>query len=184
MFKKNKVKRPNIGGDDSGSAEMKFRTRLRVTFVIIIVLPLVLTALAFSGIGLYLMNVHQGFPAVELDYTAMTENMREIVDATDQAFLRLKDQAEEDASRLADMQYLEEVNSGITHRTTYIMVRKEDTLYYAGNEEAAEVIFPRLPGYGERDLSEEPGIYYDDLDKFVKQVDFLAAGEALLWLQR
>ena len=164
---------PDVCGYDPGSKSMKFRTRLRVTFVTIIVLPLVLTALAFSGIGLYLMNVHQGFPAVDLDYTAMTENMREVVDATDQVFSCLKEQAEADASRLADMQYLEELNSGIARRTTYIIVRKGDGLYYAGNEEAAEVIFSRLPGYGERDLSEDPGIYYDDLDKFVKQLDFL-----------
>ena len=47
---------------------MKFRTRLRVTFVTIIVLPLVLTALAFCGIALYLVNVQKDFPVVQPDY--------------------------------------------------------------------------------------------------------------------
>ena len=45
--------------------------------IIIIVLPLILTALAFCGIGLYLMNAQKGFPIVRLDYTTMTENARQ-----------------------------------------------------------------------------------------------------------
>ena len=46
---------------------MKFKTRLQVTFIMIIVLPLVLTALAFCGIGLYLMNVQKGLPMDKID---------------------------------------------------------------------------------------------------------------------
>ena len=151
---------------------MKFRTRLRVTFVTIIALPLVLTALAFCGIGLYLMNVQKGFPIEELDYTAMTENMREVVDATDRVFLTLKKQAAEDPSRLADREYLETVSSQIARKTTYIIVRKGEELYFAGNEEAAEAIFPMLPLYGQEGTAEESGIYFDEMDKFVKAVDF------------
>lgn len=152
---------------------MRFRTRLRVTFVTIIALPLVLTALAFCGIGLYLMNIQDGFPIEELDYTAMTENIREVVDATDKVFLNLKRQIETDPSRLADRAYLEQLNAQIVRKTTYILVRKEKELYFAGNREAAEAIFPRLPAYGESEESAESGIYFDDMDKYVKQVDFL-----------
>ncbi len=152
---------------------MRFRTRLRVTFVTIIALPLVLTALAFCGIGLYLMNIQDGFPIEELDYTAMTENIREVVDATDKVFLNLKRQIETDPSRLADRAYLEQLNAQIVRKTTYILVRKEKELYFAGNREAAEAIFPRLPAYGEPEESAESGIYFDDMDKYVKQVDFL-----------
>ena len=86
---------------------MRFKTRLRVTFVVIIVLPLALTVLAFFGIGLYLMNVQKGFPAVQPGYTALTENMQEVVDATDKAFFHLQDQIAKDPSRLADKEYLE-----------------------------------------------------------------------------
>ncbi len=58
---------PGMRRPEEGKRVMKFRTRLRVTFVTIIALPLVLTALAFCGIGLYLMNVQKGFPIEELD---------------------------------------------------------------------------------------------------------------------
>nr|WP_300769208.1 HAMP domain-containing sensor histidine kinase [uncultured Acetatifactor sp.] len=152
---------------------MKFRTRLRVTFIIIIVLPLILTALAFCGIGLYLMNAQKGFPIVRLDYTTMTENMRQVADATDSVFFELKEQIESDPARLADMEYLDMVSARIPQKTTYIIVRKEDSLYYAGNPEAAAAIFQSLPGFGERGTIESAGIYYDEMDKFVKQLDFI-----------
>lgn len=152
---------------------MKFKTRLQVTFIMIIVLPLVLTALAFCGIGLYLMNVQKGLPMDKIDYSAVSENMQEIVERTDKAFLVLRDQVKRDASRLADVEYLDQVNSEIARRSTYIIVRKGKELFYAGNETAAKAIFSKLPGYGDGEFSEDSGFYYDELDKFVKQVDFI-----------
>lgn len=151
---------------------MKFRTRLQITFIGIIVLPLLLTALAFFAIGLYLMNTAKGFPVGRLDYNSMTENMRQIVSATDTVFFELKEQIEVDPAKLADLEYLEDVNSRISHKTTYILVRKGGVLYYAGNPEAAAAIFPSLPGYGAGSVAENPEIYYDEMDKLVKQLDF------------
>ena len=45
---------------------MKFKTRLQITFFTIVLLPLVLTAVAFIVIGIYLMNMQQGYPVKEL----------------------------------------------------------------------------------------------------------------------
>ncbi len=152
---------------------MKFRTRLRVTFITIIILPLALTTAAFCGIVLYLMNTQKGFPVVQLDYDTMTENFQEVVDATDHVFYSLSSQAREDPARLADVAFLEQVSSRIPRRTTYIIVRKGSELYYTGNKEAAEAIFLQLPEYGAQDDYAVSGKYFDELDKFVKQVDFI-----------
>ncbi len=151
---------------------MKFKTRLRVVFITIIVLPLVLTAVAFCGIGIYLMNAQKGLPFEQMDYDAMSESMQEVVEVTDKAYHILWEQVQRDPSRLEDLEYLEQVNSKTVRRSTYIIVRKDDTLYYAGNKAAAENIFPKLPAYGNRDSVEEPGYYYDEYDKFVRQIDF------------
>ena len=151
---------------------MKFRTRLQITFISIIVLPLLLTALAFFAIGLFLMGSGKGFPVGRLDYASMTENMRQVSAATDNVFFELKRQIETDPARLADTAYLEHVNAGIPHKTTYILVRKDDALYYAGNEAAAEAIFSSLPAFGEGNGAENSEIYFDELDKLVKQLDF------------
>lgn len=152
---------------------MKFKTRLRVTFISIILLPLLLTIMAFVVIGIYLMNVQKGIGIQELDYAMMSENMQEFVNTTDRAYYYLLDQAQKDASVLEDVEYLQKVDSDVSRRSTYLIVRKGDELYYTGNEAAAEKIFERLPGYGDGDLSEDSGYYYNDLEKYVKQIDFL-----------
>ncbi len=151
---------------------MKFKTRLRVTFIIIIVVPLALIACAFCIIGLYLMNAQKGLPMERMDYGYMSDNMQEIVNSTEEVYLVLQKQAESDASLLADKEYLARVSSKISRRSTYIIVRKDAELYYTGNEEAAKLIFPKLPDYGEGDTSEDSGYYYGEFDKFVKQLDF------------
>lgn len=152
---------------------MKFKTRLRVTFIAIIGLPLLLTILAFVIIGFYLMSMDKGLRVQEMDYSMMSENLEEFIHSNDRVYDYLKDQAAKDVTRLEDISYLEEVNSGIARRTTYLLVRKENEIYYAGNPEGAKRIFEQLPAYGEAKLSESNGIYFDREQRYVKQLDFM-----------
>ncbi|MCM1569815.1 MAG: HAMP domain-containing histidine kinase [Roseburia sp.] len=151
---------------------MKLKTRLRVTFISMILLPLFLTILAFIVIGIYLMNVQKGFELQELDYSMMSENLREFIHTTDKAYYILQEQAREDASKLEDKSYLEHINSEVSRRSTYLIVRKGEELYYTGNQKAADIIFNKLPDFGGEELPEDRGFYFDELEKFVKQIDF------------
>lgn len=151
---------------------MKFKTRLKVTFVTIILLPMVLTVIAFMTIGIFLMNSHQGYTIQELDYSMMSESMQSFVNTADEAYDVLLQQAREDVSRLENKAYLEHINNDITRKSTYIIVRKNDAIYYAGNEKAARLIFDKLPGYGEGGIAEDSGYYFNELEKYVKQIDF------------
>lgn len=151
---------------------MKFKTRLRVTFISIILLPLFLTILAFMVIGIYLVNVQKGYGMRDLNYAMMSENLKEFINTTDKAYDILQEQIERDASRLEDKAYLEDINSRVSRKSTYLIVRKGESLYYTGDEAAAKIMFPKLPGYGEGELSENSGYYFDDLEKYVKQLDF------------
>mgnify|MGYP002610046002 FL=1 len=151
---------------------MKFKTRLRVTFISIILLPLLLTIMAFVMIAIYLMNYSQGLSLTDIDYSMMSENFREFTNTTDQAYYVLLDQVKEDSSRLEDKEYLDHINEEVSRKSTYIIVRKGDKLYYAGNEEAAQNIFDKLPAYGDENLSDDSGYFYNELEKYVKQIDF------------
>ena len=161
-----------IRSDRSGSEAMKFKTRLRVTFAVIIVLPLALTALAFFLIGLYLMDVQKGLPMESFGYNELSENIQEMMAVTDEAYFYLQEQIRKEPAKLEDMDFLEMVNSEVARRSTYIVVRKGQEIYYAGNETAAKAIFQNLPQFGDADTNEDASIYYDDLNKFVKQLDF------------
>ena len=151
---------------------MKFRTRLQVTFISIIVLPLLLTIIAFFVIGIYLLNVQKGVGLQEIDYTMMSDSLQEFTTNTDEAYFILREQAEADSTKLEDKAYLEHINSEVSRKSTYLIVRKGDELYYTGNPAAADLIYEKLPGYGKPILEEETGYYYNELEKFVKQIDF------------
>lgn len=151
---------------------MKFRTRLWVTFISIIVLPLLLTSIAFIVIGIYLTSVQKGIGIQEIDYAMMSDSMQEFTTNTDQAYYILLEQAKLDSTKLEDKEYLEYMNSDVSRKSTYLIVRKGESMYYAGNENAADLIFSKLPPYGRPLLEEETGYYYNDLEKYVKQIDF------------
>ncbi len=152
---------------------MKFKTRLKVTFISIILLPLLLTVMAFLAIGAYLMNFQQGYDIRELDYAMLSDSMQELANVTDRVYKVLQEQAVKDPSRLEDRAYLEEIGRQEARRSTYIIVRKNEELYYTNDEASARIIFPRLPDYQDGQLMEDSGYYYSELEKYVKQIDFV-----------
>lgn len=151
---------------------MKFKTRLKVTFISIILLPLLLTILAFVTIAIYLTGMQPDGQFKEIDYAAMSDNMQEFLNVTDEAYFALAKQAQTDATRLEDKEYLAGVDEEIARNTTYIVVRKGSEIYYAGDEAAARKIFDKLPPYGKALPAEDSGYYFNDLEKYVKQIDF------------
>ena len=149
---------------------MKFRTRLLVTSIFIVVAPLLLTAVAFSMIG-YMINSEREFGAVDQNYTSFAYTLENYNQMTADVLLEAREQLEEDPSRMEDVDYLEEINNQLANRSSYIIVRKNQEIYYTGDEKAAERIFLKLPEYG-RDFSNiETGYYYNDMRKLVKQLD-------------
>lgn len=151
---------------------MKFKTRLRVTFISIIVLPLLLTVLAFVMSVIYLMNVQPGGNMTDLDYSMVSENMQDFINVTDSAYYVLQEQVEKDPALLEDKDYLEKISKEVARKSTYLIVRKGEELYYTGNKMAAEMIYDKLPAYGVAQLTEDSGYYYNKLEKYMKQIDF------------
>ncbi len=164
------VEKPDDGRD--WFSNMKFKTRLQVTFISIILLPLLLTVLAFMMIGVYLVNVQKGYGLRELDYTMMSDNLKDFVGEADQMYDMLSAQASRDPAVFENREFLEKTNREFSRRGAYIMVRKGSQLYYTGNPQAAETLYPRLPQHGSDLLDEDGGIYFNDLEKYVKQIDF------------
>lgn len=154
---------------------MKFKTRLQITFITIILLPLALTAIAFFSIGIYLVNEGRIGVGDKFDYSLLAESMQDFGAATEEVYNTLLQQVSANASAFEDQGYLEEVNQSVNGTNSYILVRKNKEIYYSGNQEAAERIFKRLPAYGQTGADSGTGYYYNDMQKYVKQIDFLFA---------
>ncbi len=156
---------------------MRFRTRLQVTFLSIILLPLILTAVAFLVIGIFLTGANQGVPISSLDYTTMSDNLQGILANTDRAYHQLAEQAEKDASIFEDKEYLEQISDEMLRSSSYIIVRKGSELYFSGNQAVAGSLFHKLPAYGRGATNSDTGLYYDEFEIFVKQIDFQFADD-------
>ena len=148
---------------------MSFKKRLIIIFLTITLLPLFLTCIALFLIGSYLNSqeglIGNGFNlnwAVE-SYGQLTEEIAEDIDEV----------IDVNSALLESQEYLNELNVTASEKSSYIIVRKDDNLYYAGNEVSAEKIFNRLPEFGTDKEDREAGYYYDDMQKFVRQFDFV-----------
>lgn len=152
---------------------MKFRTRLWVTFMTIVLFPLVMTAIAFVLIGCSIMQAQQVKGMGDVDYLSISDSVQKIGKQTQDLYEELVEQSEKDPIVFEDVEYLQSISDGIGRRNSYILVRKGEDIYYTGNESAAELIIKKLPDYGSNNVKNFTTYYFNDSQKYVKQLDFL-----------
>lgn len=151
---------------------MKFKTRLLVTSVTIVLVPFLLTCIAFLVVGSHVEDAENELDILDKDNLSFAYTVENYSHVTEQVLQEVKEQIAEDPSKMEDQEYLDEVAVKLNRKFSYIVVRKEDSLYYTGNEQAAKRIFNMLPEYGNRMPDSEAGLYYNDMKKLVKQFDF------------
>ena len=153
---------------------MKFRTRLWITFVTIIILPVILTSIAFGVVSYQVIHKEGLNYGIEInDYTMWSDSISSFGELTDEIFYKLQMQVHMDPARFLDKRYLNEVNEVIQDASSYLIVRKEKDIYYSGNETAAKQLSSRLPEFGSIVEGADAGYYYNDMQKLVKQIDFV-----------
>lgn len=151
---------------------MKFKTRLYITFLTIVFLPLFLTFVAFIGIWTFMASKEMDY-GIEADYSIISEPIESLGNSTEGTYREIIEQMMRGTGSLENIDYLEELNRTVNKKASYILVRKGEDIYYAGNQIAATQIFDRLPPYGAMDYEENTGIFFNDLKKYARQVDFV-----------
>ena len=150
---------------------MKLKTRLYVTFFTIVILPLLLTFIAFVGIWGF-MSVRETEYGIENNST-VSEPLDSFGKSTENVYRELSEQVAEDPVKLEDTAYLEGINRKVSRVSSYIVVRKGEAVYYTGNQLASEKIFDRLPAFGAVSPDTGTGFYFNDIKKYVRQIDFV-----------
>ena len=153
---------------------MKFRTKLIITFLIVILLPILLSGIAFIAVGAMVSyNSDLNFQIEISDDSTLSDSLASLSNTTNMMYIRLENIAEEDERRLEDKAFLEDLNEEASRVSSYIVVRKGNEEYYTGNEEMSGRFFSRLPAYGFESKDSNSGFYYNDMQKLVKQIDFV-----------
>ena len=135
---------------------MKFKTRLVVTFLTIILLPLVLACTAFLFIGGYLTKGQEEYGLRNSDYNLLIDPTLASKIISDGVLFEVKGILEGDSYELENIDRLSQINESIEGKSSYILVRKQDEIYYTGNELAAGQIFDKLPDFQGENIGQEP----------------------------
>lgn len=153
-----------------GSVPVNFKTRLVITSLSIILVPFLLTIAAFLLIGSHIEDAEAGI--LDRDSASFTYTIENYSKITEEVLEKVKEQIAKEPNRLEDEAYLNEINADVRDKSSYIIVRKDDSIYYTGNHNATKKIFDILPEYGNEIPNSETGYYYSDMKKLVKEIDF------------
>ena len=141
---------------------MKFKTRLWVTFLTISLVPLLFTALAFMIIGGSLMHGQMLNESGEFSYDNMSESVQAVGQQVQEIYEGLQTDLAENNYIFEDREYLQELSKELADKNGYILVRRNQEIYYTGNEKAAEQIFDKLPSYGTVNGDSSSGYFFSD----------------------
>lgn len=154
-----------------GSIPVKFRTKLGITALSMILVPFLLTIVAFLVIGSRIEDAEAGI--LDRDSASYTYTIENYSQMTEEVLEEVKEQIATQPEKLEDKNYLDEITADLKNKSSYIIVRKDNEIYYSGNHNFAKRIFSILPEYGNEMPNAETGYYYNDMKKLVKEVDFL-----------
>ncbi len=152
---------------------VKFRTRLVITSLSIILVPLLLTSITFLLVGSHIEDAEAQFGFLNKNNASFIYTIENYSRITEEVLEEVKKQIAEDATKLENKDYLDELTMDLKDKSSYIIVRKNDQIFYTGNHNAARKIFDTLPEYGNAMPDPETGFYYNDMKKLVKEIDFV-----------
>jgi len=152
---------------------MKLRTRLIIAFFVIICVPVVMTSLALFGFSRYQISaIEEKYGITDVTYESLSNSLQIINKSTKSNYEQLRKQADENADEFLNQEYLESVNELLKSQYSYLLLLKEDNLYYVGTQEDVNNLFKELPAYGEINNAADSGIYIgEDVKSFVKKLD-------------
>ena len=152
---------------------MKIKTKLIISFCIIIFVPVFLAAITIIGFCNFQTHV------IEETYGIKNANAYSIMNSvqllnkyTVGDFEKIKRAVRQNSQELLDTDFLQDMNSDLLTKYSYLIVRVGKSYYYNGGADN-ESILDSLPEYGKTGSHSGVGIYIDsEEDVLVKQVDF------------
>ena len=154
---------------------MKLRTRLIISFCIIIFVPVLLAGVTMWGFGQYQMRtIRQIYNIDGNAYDYFVNSFKVLSHVTQSDYEELQRVAKETPERLEDISYLAKINKRLEKKYSYLVVRKEDDLFYEGDSGRQSLSEECLPEYGSDIIpNASSGFYIEEEEQaLVKQIDF------------
>ncbi len=153
---------------------MKLKTRLIFAFVIVMLLPLMLSVAVVVGFGKFQMrSIERNYGITGVDYTILTNPISALNQVTEPIVQQLKITTNRDSNQMNNIEYLNGINQELQAINSFLVVRKNEEITYAGKDISAEMK-ELLSEFESQESESENGAYFGgDLQIFLKQVDFV-----------
>lgn len=121
---------------------MKLLTKLKVSYVVLSIVPLLLIGVAVIGISFASINsIEQQYDLSDAaGVDAIYNPFRLLGNMTTTMIREIEATIEEAPQKMENISYLEEVNSRLLPQFSYLIVKKDDTVFYSGMPEDSNVI--------------------------------------------
>ena len=151
---------------------MKLKTRLMVAFFVVILVPIFLCGAAVFGFSQFQMKSIEKTYGIEFSLESLSNSVPIISKSTEVICEKMREMADEDPDRFLNFAYLQELNHKLGETYSYLILRKDNEIYYAGTDKEIDKIFEQLPAYGDSEMISDSGTYIGrDVKALIKQVD-------------
>ncbi len=151
---------------------MKLKTRLTVSFCIIIFVPVILAICVIYGFQkIQIRGIQEAYGVKADNYMELMNPVQLLNQYTSKNYELLLKIASLDPDQFLDLSFLENTNRKLKAKYSYLLVRREDTILYKGEEGGLDA--EDLPGYWEYEPDAVSGTYVDGAEeKLIKQINF------------
>ena len=152
---------------------MKLKTRLIIAFFVIICVPITLTGIALLGFSSYQIRTLENTLGISgITYESFSDSVQMLNKATQTNFEQIKKESQKNPDSFLDKRYLDQINEELKQKYSYLIVRRDDELYYSGTTTSVDKLFQELPQSDDFSKQSDTGVYIGkDVKAFVKQVD-------------
>ena len=154
---------------------MKLRTRLVIAFFTIILIPILLSGTMILALGKFsLTAIEKTYGIQGTSVETLSSSVQILSRVTGKYYDELINAINSDVDDLQDATWLEDFNTRLEEKGAYLLVRKEDTIIYMGEEgDHIRYVIEELPEYAETETSSDNGMYLGgEAQVMVKQIDF------------
>ncbi len=154
---------------------MKLKNRLTLTGLIIVILPILLTICAFALLSLYQLNfIHKNYGIEsEYDYDVLTNSVQAFSRLTKNSYETLKQDAQNDPDQIRNESYLNNLNKTLSTKSSYLVLKLNDSFYYIGNNHDGQSLLTKLPDFGNDGSNDTHNreYYFGEEQCLVKKLD-------------
>lgn len=152
---------------------MKLRTRLLIAFLTVILVPIILCGAAVFGFTNFQVKSFERTYGMKFSLESLANSVQLISKSTEEIHERMQAVAETEPDRFLEGDYLQALNEELRLKFSYLMVRKDEELFYQGTDENIQKVFQQLPEYEKNNMTSDSGTYIgQDVKSLIKQIDF------------